>query len=191
MRIVGFELFVHKSGWSATRTPTKIIRNRESWKKVEKLRFGQPCPSFCSAQSLWKVLVSSSLVLVAVCWRPGRKDIKPMYGVHTWEYPIFNWMDNNGKSTLTRYLNFKKAATCSHSSGREWPQGAARASGHKGSLEQVPGSHLQPLAAPQVAGSGRKWQSGVRLYTPQNLKKKTVVLQIAFFSNLPCNGRGC
>ena len=48
-------------------------------------------------------------------------------------------------------------------SGRKWPQGAVGASGRKwpqvaagrkGSLEQVHGSHLQPLAATRVAAHG-------------------------------------
>ena len=51
-----------------------------------------------------------------------------------------------GEQTLRlqnqRYLKFKKAATCSHSSGRKWPQVAARASGRKW---------------PQVAARGRMW----------------------------------
>ena len=43
------------------------------------------------------------------------------------------------------------------SRGREWPQGAARA-WPQGvpTVEQVHGSHLQPLAATRVAASGRK-----------------------------------
>jgi hypothetical protein len=64
------------------------------------------------------------------------------------------------RSQNTRYLKFKKAATCSHSSGRKWPQVAARASGRtwpqvaaRGRtldlkfLKQRHLHHLQPLAA--------------------------------------------
>ena len=79
-----------------------------------------------------------------------------------------------------RYLNFRKAATCSHSSGRKWPQVAALSSGRKWPLCRVAASgrsvewpqvaafdawprylnlrkssHLQPLAATRVAASGR------------------------------------
>jgi len=75
-----------------------------------------------------------------------------------------------------RNLILEMAATCSHSSGRKWPQVAANillspaatcshlqplewlqvaASGRQHSL--VTGSHLQPLAATRVAASGRKW----------------------------------
>ena len=52
-----------------------------------------------------------------------------------------------------RNLILEMAATCSHSSGRKWPQVAA-------SILLSPAatcSHLQPLEWPQVAASGRKW----------------------------------
>ena len=44
-------------------------------------------------------------------------------------------------------------------SGRKWPQVAA---GCKGSLEQVHGSHVQPLAATRVAASGASGASDRR-----------------------------
>jgi len=64
-----------------------------------------------------------------------------------------------------RYLNFKNAATCSHSSGRKWSQVAASGrswskwpqvatSGHEWPLEQVAASGRK---WPQVAASGHKW----------------------------------
>ena len=65
-----------------------------------------------------------------------------------------------------RYLNFRKAATRSHSSGRKWPQVAALSSGRKWPqvaafdawprcFNLIKSSHLQPLAATRVAASGR------------------------------------
>ena len=61
-----------------------------------------------------------------------------------------------------RYLNFRKAATCSHSSGRKWPQVAALSTGRKWPqvaafdawprcFNLIKSSHLQPLEWPQVA----------------------------------------
>ena len=67
-----------------------------------------------------------------------------------------------------RYLNFRKAATCSHSQPLEWPQVAASgrsvewpqvtASGHLRRVAEVFQSHKkQPLAATRSHSSGRKW----------------------------------
>ena len=67
-----------------------------------------------------------------------------------------------------RYLNFRKAATCSHSQPLEWPQVAASgrsvewpqvtASGRLRRVAEVFQSHKkQPLAATRSHSSGRKW----------------------------------
>ena len=67
-----------------------------------------------------------------------------------------------------RYLNFRKAATCSHSQPLEWPQVAASgrsvewpqvtASGRLRRVAEVFQSHKkQPLAATCSHSSGRKW----------------------------------
>ena len=67
-----------------------------------------------------------------------------------------------------RYLNFRKAATCSHSQPLEWPQVAASgrsvewpqvtASGRLRRVAEVFQSHKkQPFAATRSHSSGRKW----------------------------------
>ena len=88
-----------------------------------------------------------------------------------------------------RYLNFKTAATFSHSSGRKWPQvaasgrkwpqGAARASGRK---------WLQWAAR----ASGHSGLLGIGLQTSVPiallLKPWKKVFPRKYFFNLPCNG---
>ena len=76
-----------------------------------------------------------------------------------------------------RYLNFKTAGTCSHSSGRKWPQVAA--SGRRGLLEQV-------------AASGRSGLLGIGLQTSVPIallhKPWKKVFPRKYFFNLPCSG---